>query len=95
MHLHLFQSEKDDALFGLTVDEQGINLPADFSPWNRLYAVETGAAVFPGNSPRPPFDYAGDAIERYGFYLTRNRADAENSGQFTTASNPPSPTRGY
>jgi hypothetical protein len=25
--------------------------------------------------------------ERYGFYLTRNRADAENSGQFTTASN--------
>jgi hypothetical protein len=81
MHLFLFQSGKE-ALFGLTADEQGINLPADFSPWNRLYVVETGAPAFSGDWPLPPFDYAANAIERYGFYLTRSRADAENSGHF-------------
>lgn len=60
----MFQSGATQNVFGFTRDENGGNLPAEFSPWRR-----TGSQTLPaGTSPRDPLV---QALTSRGYYIAR------------------------
>jgi hypothetical protein len=70
MHIYLFWSKADTSVFGLTLDPEGENLPAEFAPWSRN---GNGEAIYtdPGEGPtaRNAFNPVVRTVQREGFYL--------------------------
>jgi hypothetical protein len=70
MQIYLFWSEADTSVFGLTLDPEGENLPAEFAPWSRN---GDGQAIYADPGERPTalnaFDPVVQTVRREGFYL--------------------------
>jgi hypothetical protein len=70
MHIYLFWSKADTSVFGLTLDPEGENLPAEFAPWSRN---GNGEAIYPdpgeGPTARNAFNPVVRTVQREGFYL--------------------------
>ena len=66
MKLHAFRSKQTSALYGLTVDPTGANLPEENGPWD-----DFGNLISLGKtSAEMPTDIT-EAIERSGFALLK------------------------
>jgi hypothetical protein len=71
MRIFLFWSEWDMEVFGLTSDLEGGNLPPELAPWSKN---GEGEALYIGPDNSPASNTIVRAVQRYGFYLARNRS---------------------
>jgi hypothetical protein len=74
--VHIFKSDSQDDLYGLTLEQSGDNLPADKGPWTYFRYIPIIEGQFSPQVGVEDEDFEENALaamESDGFYLTKAR----------------------